>query len=236
MAPAEERLAAIARLQVMWARADAATALRRPRQVPTLVDNAAFLAVMAMGGGAGVIPAAENDAATIDELVALGRDALPALVKGLKFPPGFAAKRASILTACGRLGEPGLAPFVAAVLRDPVFGVAAYAAQALETCGDDECLPALRRFEARLRTAAATSALPASIPSIDPLLAIAARTRLRLGDDDARGDLVNLLLSDDASARAAAIGTLTQHFGDPRGYDPNGSPGERLEAATRWQQ
>ncbi len=234
MAPAEERLAAIARLEAWWTTARPADALRQPHRVAPLTDDKAFNKVMAMGGGAGVIPAAENDTATINELVAMGKDALPALIKGLKFPPGFAAKRASILAALGRIGDPAAAPFVAATLRDPVFGVAAYAAQALETCGDRECVPALRRYEARLRTAAATKARPASIPSIDPLLAGAARARLLLGDDGARRELVNLLTSADEAARTAAIATLKQHFGDDRGFDPKADAGARLAAAARW--
>ena len=100
--------------------------------------------------------------------------------------------------------------------------------------GFQECLPGLRRFEARVRQAAQTNALPDSIPSPDPLLATSARARLLLGDEDARVDLVALLTSEDATARETAIGALEAKFGDRRGYDPNGSADERLRAAGRW--
>ncbi len=233
-APAEERLAAIARLQVWWAERGGAVALHRAPIVELATDFKAFHIVETLGGGAGIVPAAEDDQAAIGQLVNLGQDALPALIKGLKFPPGFAAKRASILTALARIADRRTAPFVAAALRDPVLGVAAYAAMALETCGDRDCLPALRHYVSRLLSKAAASDLPASIPSIDPLLAQAARTRLALGDATVMRDLVNLLLSDDRSARVMAIDALSQG-GDRRGYDADGDPAERRAAAARWQ-
>ena len=129
--------------------------------------------------------------------------------------------------ALQKIADKNAAPFVAAALRDPVFGTATYAAAALETCGDAECLPALRRFEDRLRSAAMQKQLPASIPSADPLLAIAARTRLMLGESRAKGDLVNLLLSDAENARITAIGALMAKFGDDRGFDPKADPAAR---------
>ena len=69
---------------------------------------------------------------------------------------------------------------------------------------------------------------------VPPLLASAARTRLMLGDFDARVDLVSLLASDDVGARRAAIDALAEKFGGRRGYDPEGSAAQRLEAAGRW--
>ena len=154
---------------------------------------------------------------------------------GLKFPPGFAAKRASILTTLGRLGDRRAAPFTAQALRDPVVSVAAFAAVALANCGDAECLPALRRYTSRILSLAAAGQLPASIPSVDPLLAQAARTRLLLGDDDAEQDLINSLLSDDLGTRRLAIDTLRHKHGDDKGFDPEASPVERRAAAARWQ-
>ncbi|GDY02759.1 hypothetical protein LBMAG49_20880 [Planctomycetota bacterium] len=233
-ASSEERLAAIARLQAFWARNGGPDLLHRSFLVDPATSDQAFIQVMAMGGGAGIIPAAEDDETVITALAAHGSDALPALIKGLKFPPGFAAKRASVLTALQRIGDRQAAPFVAAALRDPVFGVAAFAAAALETCGDPECLPALRRYEDRLRSAAAAKQLPASIPSADPLLATAARTRLMLGEVQAKEDLVYLLLSDSEAARRTAIGALQQKFGEDRGFDAAAEPAMRRAAALRW--
>jgi HEAT repeat protein len=233
-APHEERLAAIARLHQWWAKARAGFTPLPPLDVAAETDDHALHVVLAMGGGAGIVPAATDDEQAIAELTALGRDALPALIKGLKFPPGFATKRASVLATFGRIGDRHAAPFVAAVLRDPVFGVAHWAASVLETCGDEACLPALHRFEARVRAAAAARQLPASIPSPDPLLAASARTRLLLGDASARTDLVALLTSPDATARLAAIRALEQKHGEDRGYSPDAEPAERLRAAARW--
>lgn len=230
----EDRLAAIAELQAWWAAQGGAHVLRRPYRPDPATDDHAWHLVSAMGGGAGVVPAAENDQAAIDELVAMGSDAMPALLRGLKFPPGFAAKRASICTALGRIGSKEAAPFLSAALRDPVLGVAAYACQALATCGDPDCQPALERFQSRVLSAQAAGELPASIPHADPLLAQIARTRLLLGHNPARADLVNLLLSDDASARRQAIAALRERFGEDRGYDPDAEPAARRAAARRW--
>jgi hypothetical protein len=233
-APPHERLAAIARLQAWWQKEGTGFAPRRPHVPEPEVDDHALHVVMAMGGGAGIVPAADDDAKAIDELVGLGADAVPALIKGLKFPPGFAQKRASVLAAFARLADRRTAPSVAPALRDPVLGVAHWAAAALETCGDAACLPALHRFEARVRAAAAARQLPASIPSPDPLLATSARTRLLLGEDDARGELAALLLSDDLGARQTAIGALRQRFGDDRGYAADAAVDERRRAAAKW--
>ena len=234
-APREERLAALARLQAYWAQNGSTHLLRRPLRVDPETTELAWHLVSSMGGGAGIVPAAEDDEAVIVELTDMGQEALPSLLKGLKFPPGFAAKRASVLTTLGRLGDPRAAPFVAQALRDPVMGVAAHAAAALETCGDAECLPALMRYTDHVLSTAAAGQLPASIPTADPLLAQAARTRLLLGDPEAQQDLINLLLSDDLATRQMAIATLAAKYGGDRGFDPEAPAAERREAAARWQ-
>jgi len=230
----ERRLDALGRLQAWWMKNGAEFQPRDWPRPDAKTDRDAFHLVKTLGGGAGLIPAAENDAATINRILANGSEALPALIRGLKYPPGFAAKRASILAAMQRLGDRRAAAFVLPVLRDPVFGVAHWAAAALEQVGDPECLPALRRFEARVRQTAQLDKLPASIPSGDPLIATSARARLMLGDEDARTDLVALLTSADLTARETAIGALEQKFGDKRGYDPQASEADRLRAAARW--
>jgi len=231
----EIRLAAIGRLRMAWAEEGGPHRLKRVVEVEAKVDELAFKLMTSMGGGDVTVPAAEDDAKVIDELVALGEDAVPALIKGLKLPAGFAGKRASILTALARIGSKRAAPFVAATLRDPVLGVASYAAFALESCGDADCVPALHRYEARVRGTAAAGKLPANIPSPDPLLAQAARARLALGDDSARADLVRLLMSQIQDARTTAIDTLERKYGDRRGYDPAADRATLLQAASRWQ-
>ena len=86
----EERLDALASLQAWWAQHGATHPLRRPVRVHPESTQRAWQLVSALGGGAGIVPAAADDEAVILELVAMGQDALPSLLKGLKFPPGFA--------------------------------------------------------------------------------------------------------------------------------------------------
>lgn len=230
----ERRLDAIGQLQGWWLKDGQSFKPRNWPRPDIATDRDAFHLVKTLGGGAGLIPAAADDQVTIDRILAHGTDALPALIRGLKFPPGFAGKRASILATLQRLGDRRAAALVLPILRDPVFGVSHWAASALEQVGDKECLPGLRRFEARVRQAAQLGKLPASIPSGDPLIASSARSRLMLGDKDARTDLVALLSSANMTARTTAIGALEQKFGELRGYDAAASAIERLRAAARW--
>ena len=67
------------------------------------------------------------------------------------------------------------------------------------------------------------------------ILSAAARTRLMLGDESARSELIQLLLCDDRAARAEAIDALADKYGERRGYDPDASPEERQTAAQAWQ-
>jgi HEAT repeat protein len=186
-----------------------------------------------LGGGSGAVPAGD-DQAILAELIAMSGDAVPALVRGLKFPAGFADKRALICQALGRIGSDAAAPALAATLRDPVIAVAAWACWALEGVRDEATLPALRRYQSRLLSLANAGRLPASVGPVDQLLAQVSRTRLLLGDESARQELVNLLLSHEAAARHAAIGALQQYYGDRRGYDPDAEPAERRRSALRW--
>ncbi len=233
-APRPQRLAAVSALQAWWAKEGSADALLRPHRTSHENDEKAWLIVATMGGSDGNLPEAKDVDKAVETLVTMGKDAIPALLRGLKFPPGFGQKRALILTALHRIGDRAAAPFVAEALRDPVLGVAAYAALTLETCGDEHNVAALRQYVARLESTAAQGALPASIPDIDPLLAQAARTRLLIGDRSAKHELANLLLSDNEVARQQAIDTLSEVFGGTKGYDPSASKAERHAAAKPW--
>ena len=96
------------------------------RNRPRLPDHHAWQLVSQLAGGAGIVPAGD-DPVIVDELVAMGVDAMPALVRGMKFPPGFAGKRARICEILGRIGHSDAAPALAAALRDPVIAVSACA-------------------------------------------------------------------------------------------------------------
>jgi HEAT repeat protein len=229
----DQRLAAISALQQHWAAAGGAELLRRPPAVGSKADDAAWKLVAQIGGGDGQTPAGD-DGAIEEQLVAMGEDAVPALLRGLKYPAGFAAKRALLCKVLGRIAGKEAAPALASALRDPVLGVAAWACWALERIADPATLPALRRYHAHLLSLRRDGAVPASAGHADALVAQSASARLHLGDEAVRSDLLLLLLSDDAGARRTAIDALAARYGERRGYDPDADAPARREAAARW--
>ena len=164
----------------------------------------------------------------------MGKYAVSSLVRGLKYPPGFAIKRSAICRALGRIGDVRAAPALGATLRDPVLRVAGWSAWALEGAGDRASLPALRRYEQRLQTAIGQGTLPSDFGPADRALMQAARTRLLLGDDSARNALVALLLSEDLFTRQISIDALQRRYGESRGYDPAADLEQRREAVRSW--
>ncbi len=235
LAPRHERLDAIAGLQTWWAEEGSAEDLHPfPPDRDPLAEAHAWKLVGDVGGNDMVASTPEKDASLEEELVAMGQYAVPALVRGLKFPPGFAEKRAALCRALGRIGDRRAAPALASTLRDPVLSVAAWAAWALEGARDPATRDALLRYEQRLRTLAATDAVPPEAGPAERLLAQAARTRLLCGDDSARTALAALLLAEDEYARQLAFGALRERFDEDRGYDPAAGPEARRAAAARW--
>lgn len=234
LAPRPERQEAIARLQGWWAKEGAPDKLRRfPKDGDPIAEAHAWKLVNDIGGNDMVASTPEKDQAIEEELVAMGKYAVPGVVRGLKYPPGFAEKRAALCRILGRIGDRRAAPALAATLRDPVLSVAAWAAWALEGLGDPAVRPALVRYEQRVRTLQATGAIPPEAGPGDRLLAQAARTRFALGDTSARHTLASLLLSADEYARQLAFGALARD-GEDRGYDPLAEPAARRAAAARW--
>ena len=225
-APRPERLAAMARLQAWWARDGDPEALRPLPGPDAKTRETAWRHVTKLGGG--------EDGEAFDALLMLGEDAVPSLVTGLKYPPGFAERRARVCELLGRVGSTDAAPALAQALRDPVVAVAAWACWALDRAGDEASLGALRRYQDRILSLAAADRIPPGAGSVEVLLAQVARTRMLLGDEDGRADLVRLLLSDDAGARSSAIATLAEVYGERRGYDPEADLEQRREAAARW--
>jgi HEAT repeat protein len=235
LAPRPERLEALAALQAWWAGAASPERLLAP---PLPADRSlaarAWRLVGDLGGSDLSASTPEKDARIEAELVGMGEVALDALVRGLKYPPGFADKRAALCRILGRVGSPRAAPALAATLRDPVVSVAAWAAWALERAGDAATSAALARYERRLRSLADAGALPPEAGPFDRLLAQAARTRMVHGDERARPTLAALLLSADVEALTLAIESLVQRYGEDRGYDPQAGEAERRAAAARW--
>jgi len=234
LAPRPRRLDSISRLQSYWAEKGGPRELRAPdTEADPTAEAYAWTLVSKLGGSDYLKPSAE-DIDIEEELVAMGKYAVPALIRGLKYPPGFAIKRSAICRALGRIGDRRAAPGLGAALRDPVLRVAAWAAWALEGAGDAASIPALRRYEQRLRTAVRTQTLPADFGPPDQALAQAARTRLLLGDNSARHTLAGLLLSADSFSRRIAFDALGRRFEETYGYDPDADEATRREAAARW--
>lgn len=228
------RLDALARLQAWWA-ADGGVEALRPRRG---VDPKALAKTMKLVGdigGSDLGPSTgEKDKDLEEELVAFGEAALPALEHGLKWAPGFAEKRAAVCRILGRIGETSAGPALCAALRDPVIGVAAWAAWSLERVRDPEAVRALRRYEQRLLSLESSGRLPAEVGPADRLVGQSARSRLVLGDETARNTLVGLLLSEDAYARKLSIEALAAHYGDDQGYEAEADVATRRAAASKW--
>ena len=221
------RLDAIARLRAFWAKQGAEAELRPWKSVDRRLTSELWHGLQALGDGG-------DDDAIRAELLAAGEAAVPALVKALKFPPGFDRKRAQVCELLGRIGSREAVPALIGALRDPVVSVAAWAAWAIEQIDDPEALPAVQRFERRIHTLAAAGTLSPAAGSADALLAGAARARFALGDEDARKDLVRYLLSEDAAARRIAIDALRGIFGFDLDYDPEAPRADLRRRAAEW--
>jgi HEAT repeat protein len=234
-APEGERLEALARLQSWWEEKGGPGILRRPRRIDQRTRQRAWEMVEALGGGSDTV-SGDDDGVLLEELIALGEDAMPALIEGLTFPPGFALKHALVCQALGRIGSRDSAPFLAGALRDPVPMVSEWACWALEGTGDPATITQIRRYEYRIPSLCRSAGGSVDRAMQDRLYARAARTRLMLGDESARTSLVDLLLSDDLTARQSAIEALAEKYDDRRGYDPEADLPARREAAQHWRE
>ncbi len=234
LAPRPDRLAASAKLQGYWAASGGVDSLLPVDPEADPVAEAHAWELVKKLGGNDYLHATDADGEIEAELVSMGKYAVPALILGPKYPPGFASKRTALCRVLGQLGDRRAAPALGRVLRDPVLQVAAWGAWALEGAGDEESIPALRRYEQRLHTAIAKNALPENFGLGSRALAQSARTRLLYGDESAKPILAGLLLSDDEYTRSLAFGALQARYQDTRGYDPQADGAARREAATRW--
>lgn len=235
LAPRPERLDAIADLQAWWAASGGAHALVAPDpEADPVAEAHARHLVGDLGGDDLKVSDSETDRALEAELLGMGKYAVPALVRGLKYPAGFAAKRALVCKLLGQLRDPRAAPALAATLRDPVVSVAAWAAWALEAIGDPATQPALARYEQRVRKLIGEGRVPPEAGSGNQLLLQAARARLAVGDRSATRTLATLLLSGEEAVRASAIEALAREGGDTRGFDAAAPEAERRAAAARW--
>ncbi len=226
----EQRLVSISHLRAHWAAHGGNDALRTRRRIDPRVREHALELVIQLGGGSDT-EAGGDDRAIMAELVHMAEDAEPALIEALTYPSGYVQKRELACEALARIGGQDTTPFLAMALRDPALSVSEAACNALEVAQDPEVLPALKRYEARLRAVAAESGKPGSM---DVPLAQAARVELKLGYEKARDTLVALLSSPDENAREAAIRALEAQYGDRRGFDPRAESQKRADAIKLW--
>lgn len=234
LAPTPLRLESIAKFRAYWASEGGVDVLVPVNPDADPVAEAEAWKLVKKLGGSDYLKITDQDGEIEAELIAMGSYAVPALILGLKYPAGFAIKRAALCRVLGRIGDRRAAPALGSTLRDPVLQVADWAAWALEGVGDAESIPALRRYEQRLQTAIGRGTLPENFGPGERALAQSARTRLQHGDDSARSVLVGLLLSEDEFSRSLAFDALVRRYEDDRGYDPAASREARREAAARW--
>jgi HEAT repeat protein len=232
-APAAERLSAVSRLQAWWTKSASDELVHAEHTVDATTSPLTWALVEQLGGGTDTVAGGDDEQIQRD-LLAFGRDAVPALLEGLTFPPGFADKRALCCQLLGRIGSQEAAPFLAAALRDPMPAVTEWACWALESCGDEHTPAQLRSYQDRIPALIGADRGAGDDAPADRLLARAGRTRLLLGDESAREELIGLLLSRNDMAREIAIRALRDHYGEDRDYDPNGTPAERAAAVQRW--
>ncbi|MBK7644541.1 MAG: HEAT repeat domain-containing protein [Planctomycetes bacterium] len=234
LAPRAERLAAIARIEARWAKTGGPEKLL-PRAKLDPKKAARALKLVTNLGGSDMGPStSDDDQAALNELVDIHEDALPALMHGLKWAPGFADKRVLVCNALGQIGDERAAPALCYALRDPVLATAAWACWALERVGEKDAIPAITRYQQRLRAAAVAGQIPPNAGSPEMLLLQAARARLMLGDEHARSEVVAGLLSRDEGARQLALDALRKRYQDDKGYDPLAPEEERAAAVKRW--
>ncbi len=233
-APTADRLKAASRLQAWWTASGATIAVHGQPRLDHATHAATWDLVQRLGGGTDTM-AGGDDAQIVRDLQSYGEDAVPALIEGLTFPSGFADKRARCCELLGRIGGRRAAPFLIAALRDPVPTVTEWASWALERCGDDQTAAPLREYEGRVPALVGTDRGEGDDAPADRLIARSARTRLMLGDELARPQLIGLLLSRNAAARQIAIGALRERYGEDRGFDPAAGIDERAAAVERWQ-
>ena len=234
LAPRDERRVAIAQFATWWAKEGGAGALRHPMKVDPKIMAEVKRITEQFGGTDGTVLRGD-DAKLRERLMDIGSEAVPNLCAiGLKYPPGFSEKRAMICDVLGQLRHPDAVPALIATLRDPVVGVAAWANDALGKIGDKAALPAVQRYESRLRSLINAGRLPSDAGAPEALLSQAVSTRFRLGDARAEHDLVTLLLSADDAARTTAFLAMKDRYGAEIEYDPQAAPTDRRKAVDAW--
>lgn len=227
LAPRPERLDAISSLQGYWMQKGGDHVLRAFREVDHKLEHDLWSAIKQLGDG-------KRDEEIRAQLLDAGQDAVPALVKALKYPAGFATKRAMVCELLGQIGSTDAVPALIGALRDPVVSVASWACWALEQIGDREALAPVKRFERRILTLEAAGSFPPSAGSPSAVRVQTTRTRFQLGQESAVMELVKFLLSEDVEARRAAIDALRRQFGYDLDYDADGPLAERRAAAMDW--
>ncbi len=222
MLGSERRAEALAELRTWWAEHGSRKDLRRPRSLtdPAKLRVEAAKLVREVGGNDvhGNDPAVTEKA--IARLIEIGGPAVPAIVEGLKWPAGFADKRAGLLRVLCEVPDADALPAIQEALHDPVLAVASWALRAAEVLGDPHAIPEVRELESRLDTLAAVGRVPGSVGHPEDLRVAIGRTLQTLGDDGGTRLLLRLLFSGEATARFHAEQALRAAFETERAREP----------------
>jgi HEAT repeat protein len=219
----DRRLEELARLRNWWAEQGSKSDLRRPRAmaIPPALRAEVDKLVRDLGGNDVQGSTPEKDEQMIARLTEIGSVATPQLAEALKWPPGFAEKRAGILRVLAANPDVDALPALIEASRDPVVSVALWAVSAIENLRDPNGLRAVQDFARRFEQLAVTRRVPSSVGHPDDVRALVARARVKLGDSVAAHELLALCLSHQPSARQAAEDALAEAFGTPSANEPS---------------
>ncbi|HKE02085.1 MAG TPA: HEAT repeat domain-containing protein [Planctomycetota bacterium] len=244
LSPFVERSAALAQLRAAWAAAPEGEWLRRPRSLGVKAPLRAEIAKLVLdAGGNDVYPSTpEATEKAVTRLLEIGAPAIPQIVDGLKWPAGFADKRAALLRVVSERPDVDALAACIEASRDPVFAVGLWAVRALEAIGDPHALAAVVAYEHRYESAVAAGREPSALGHPEDVRVALGRARLRLGDPEGARLMLRLLFSNERTARDAAEEILRAY--DKSWHEKPGAPAvaadvrralETLpESRTRW--
>ncbi|MFN0205329.1 MAG: HEAT repeat domain-containing protein [Planctomycetota bacterium] len=211
--PFEERSTALAELRHEFVMKGAA-ALRAPRslQIPGPLRVEVTKLVREMGGNDVHAPDAEETDKAIVRLIEIGKNAVPIIVEGLKWPAGFVDKRVALLRVLCEVPDPDALPALINAANDPTLTTSLWAARALETLNDKHGAHVLAKLTKRFDEAAGANRLSGNLGHPEDVRVMLGRVRAKLGDGDGGRLLLRLLFSIEPASRAGAEAALRELY------------------------
>lgn len=201
----KERAHAIARLRAWWEASGGKNSLRRPRSYPPMPLRSEIQKLVATIGGNDFFP--DDPPATekaMTRLLEIGAPALPQVIHGFHWPPGFAKKRKLLCEFLAATPDLDAVPVLLETLEDPVIETAIAAVRALGASKDRAALAAVKKFDARFESLASTGRLPALPRSADSYRVEIARVLFDLGEERGLDAMLRVLWTGDEPGRALA--------------------------------